>query len=174
MQNTTTWVKLQLILKCNQFALKISLMKHQDDYSTSIQVKTTLTRAFLALSTGIEGWWGATDRPANQLGAQFRVSWGEPWYQFKIVEYEDLKRISWECTDANQIIAGLEGVQKEWVGTQMQWAIRELDKGTVEISLVHKGLVPAFICYDFCSMTWDSFVQEKLKAYLEELTTGAK
>ncbi|MBX2871576.1 MAG: hypothetical protein KTR30_05735 [Saprospiraceae bacterium] len=146
-------------------------MKVQEDYSTSIQVKTTAGQAFKALSTEIDAWWGTSNRPADQLGIDFTVAWGEPWYQFKVVEYVEPNRITWACTDANQIIAGLEGVQKEWVGTQMQWTIREMPQGMVEITLLHQGLVPAFICYDFCSATWDSFVQEKLSSYLasEEL-----
>lgn len=142
-------------------------MTNQKDYSTSILVRATAKQAFEALSLGIKSWWGSTDPLAVHLGTEFRVSWGAPWYQFKIIAFEEPSRISWACIDANQIIAGLEGVQKEWVGTELHWAIEEMPADRVKVSLLHQGLVPAFICYDFCSTTWDSFVQDRLKTYLE-------
>lgn len=142
-------------------------MTSQKDYSTSIQVRATPKQAFEALSVGIRSWWGSTDPLAVQLGTTFKVSWGEPWYQFKIINFEEPTRISWACIDANQIIAGLEGVQKEWVGTELHWTIEEMPGGMVKVTLLHLGLVPSFICYDFCSTTWDKFVQDRLKNYLE-------
>ena len=75
--------------------------------------------------------------------------------------------LSWKCIDANQIIEGLEGVQKEWVGTQLHWVIEEINSGACRVTFTHEGLVPDFICYDFCSAAWDHFFGERLKAYLE-------
>ncbi len=145
-------------------------MTNQKDYSTNILVRATAEQAFEALSIGIKSWWGSTEPPAVHQGTVFTVSWGEPWYRFKITAFEEPQRISWTCTDANQIIAGLEGVQKEWVGTQLHWTIEEMPAGMIKVSLLHQGLVPEFICFDFCSTTWDSFVQDRLKAYLQELS----
>ena len=61
------------------------------DYSTSIQVLATARQAFEALTIGIKNWWGSTDPLAVHLGTEFRVSWGEPWYQFKIIAFEEPK-----------------------------------------------------------------------------------
>lgn len=137
------------------------------NYSAQLRVKTSDVRAFEALSTKLGDWWGDQDQPVRRSGNVFTVSWGEPWYQFKVIEYVPLEKITWECIDANQIIGNLEGVQKEWVGTQLHWTINELDKDEIELQFKHVGLVPEFICYDTCSNAWDKFISINLKAYLE-------
>ncbi len=141
--------------------------KTGEDYGYSFTVICDAGKAFDALSKKIGDWWGEQNRPAEKLGDTFTVSWGEPWYRFKIIEYELRHKICWECIDANQIIDGLEGVQKEWVGTQLIWTIKELDRGRIKIIFTHRGLVPEFICYEFCSSTWDNFLGTRLKKYLE-------
>lgn len=136
-------------------------------YSTSLAVKSSAAKVLEALSTKIEDWWGDQDKPAQQLGDIFTISWGEPWYQFKVVEYIPNKKVVWECIDSNQIIGDLEGVQKEWVGTQLKWTINTVNENEIELHFKHEGLVPEFICYDVCSNTWDSFIAVNLKEYLE-------
>lgn len=138
------------------------------DYRQLISIKTSKKLAFTALTKGIDHWWGEVDHPAGAVGDVFTVSWGEPWYKFKIVEYEPFSKITWECVDANQIIEGLEGVEKEWVGTKLIWQIENTGDDMVQISVEHNGLVPEFICFNFCSSTWDHFINESLKNYLEK------
>lgn len=137
-------------------------------YSTKLRAKTSETIAFEALSSKIGDWWGDQDRAVQHLGDVFKMSWGEPWYQFKVVEYVLGKKITWECIDSKQIIGDLDGVEKEWVGTQLKWTINKLNDGEIEIQFRHEGLVPDFICYDFCSNTWDRFIEFNLKKYLEK------
>jgi len=139
----------------------------EKSYSTELRVKTSEEDAFEALSTKIGDWWGDQDKTAQQLGDVFTMSWGEPWYKFKIVEYVPNKKITWECIDSKQIIGDLDGVEKEWVGTQLQWTINKLNEGEIELQFRHEGLVPEFICYDFCSNTWNRFIEFNLKKYLE-------
>lgn len=122
---------------------------------------------FEALSTKIGAWWGDQDHPARQVGDVFTMSWGEPWYKFKVVESVPNQTMVWECIDANQIIGDLDGVEKEWVGTLLRWRINKMNDNQVELSFQHEGLVPEFICYDFCSNTWDRFIDFNLKKYLE-------
>ncbi len=136
-------------------------------YSTRLIVRCSEKNAFEALSTKIGDWWGDQDKSAKQLGDVFTISWGEPWYQFRVVEYVPNKKIIWECIDSKQIIGDLDGVEKEWVGTQLQWTISESNKSEIELEFKHEGLVPEFICYDFCSNTWDRFIAFNLKKHLE-------
>ncbi len=138
-------------------------------YSTKITVRSSEERAFEALSTHIGEWWGDQDKPAKHLGDVFTMSWGEPWYKFKVVAYVPNQEIIWKCIDAKQIIGELEGVEKEWVGTQLQWKIHKLNDQEVELQFKHEGLVHEFICYDFCSNTWDRFIDFSLKKYLEQV-----
>ena len=145
------------------------LRELREDYSVFVNLATTPAKAFAALTKDIDKWWGKTDQAALETGDIFTVSWGEPWYQFQLIEVIPKEKLVWECIDANQIIGDLEGVQKEWVGTKILWTISVAGDGEVRIDLMHKGLVPAFICYDVCSRTWGSYVTEHLKNYLEKL-----
>jgi len=142
-------------------------MNSNKSYTTGLKIKCNEKVAFEALTTKIGDWWGDQDKPADQVGDVFTMSWGEPWYQFKIVEYIPNKKVVWECIDSKQIIGDLEGVEKEWVGTQLHWTINHLNEKEIELIFKHEGLVPDFICYDFCSNTWDRFITFNLKKYLE-------
>lgn len=139
----------------------------QMSYGTKITVKSNSNAVFNALTTTISEWWGDQDKPVSKVGDVFTVSWAEPWYQFKIVEYIPNERVVWECTDAHQIIGELQGVEKEWVGTRLEWTIKTISENETELSFTHMGLVPEFICYDFCANTWDRFITYNLKKYLE-------
>ncbi len=138
-----------------------------NSYSTELLIKCSIEKAFAALSSNIGDWWGDQDKPVQNPEDVFTMSWGEPWYQFRVVAYEPNHKITWECIDAKQIIGDLEGVEKEWVGTQLQWTLKESRKQETELQFIHQGLVPEFICYDFCSNTWDRFIAFNLKKYLE-------
>lgn len=140
---------------------------NERDYSNTIKVNSTAKATFNAVNKELSNWWGTMDKPVQGKGDVFTVSWGEPWYQFKVFEYVPDKKISWECIDSKQIIAHLDGVEKEWVGTKIHWSIRSVNPKQVEVSFVHEGLIPDFICYDFCSSTWDHFIADRLKKYLE-------
>ncbi|WP_152538628.1 hypothetical protein [Aquimarina macrocephali] len=125
----------------------------------------------MALTKGISKWWGNTSNPVQSKGDIFTVSWGEPWYQFKVIEFDSFNSITWECIDANQIIPGLKGVKKEWVGTKLEWIISPVNNGKVEVSLIHHGLTSEITCYEFCSAAWDGFVTNSMKNYLEGLNS---
>ena len=57
-------------------------------------------------------WWGKQSAIPAAVLDEFKVQWGEPWYEFRVVEFEANRKMVWECIDASQIIKGLEGVQK--------------------------------------------------------------
>lgn len=141
-----------------------------NSYSNQTRVQSSTIEAFKALTLHLGDWWGHQDHPASRRGDVFKVSWGEPWYQFKVIAYEPYKKIVWECIDANQIIGNLDGVQKEWVGTRLYWSIEKVNQDEVNLSLLHEGLVPDFICYDVCSRAWNRFITESLKEYLNKVT----
>jgi hypothetical protein len=138
------------------------------NYQKSIHIKSSKPIIFRSLSHELADWWGNMDNPINIVGDIFKVSWGEPWYQFKVITYKPYEELSWECIDSNQIIGDLEGVEKEWVGTKLHWKIKQIDTETNELTFVHEGLIPDFICYDVCSNAWSDFIGTSLKEYLEK------
>ncbi|MGH1366346.1 MAG: hypothetical protein ACRBF0_22490 [Calditrichia bacterium] len=145
-----------------------TLESKQLGYKTSVIIKANQRSVFEGLTKHIDSWWGKTDRPVSGLSDEFTVSWGEPWYRFKVIDFKPDEKISWECIDSRQIISGLQGVEKEWVGTKQHWDVKRMDAETVEVSFYHEGLVPDFICYDVCSRTWGSYIATHLKSFLEK------
>ncbi len=136
-------------------------------YTTSIEINRPASAVFRAISKQLEDWWGNQDHQITEAGIVFKVSWAEPWYQFKVIKYQENKEMIWECVDANQIIEGLEGVQKEWVGTKIHWRLKEISSEHTQLHFEHEGLIPEFICFDVCSRAWSDFLHQHLIAYLE-------
>jgi len=146
--------------------------KHKEpskDYKKTVLILSNRKDVFKSLTEELSNWWGNMDNIVQKKGDIFTVSWGEPWYKFKVVEFNPFSIITWECIDCNQIIGDLKGVEKEWVGTKLQWEIKTIKDKEVEVSLIHQGLIPEFTCYKVCSSAWDSFIGNSLKKYLEEM-----
>ena len=70
--------------------------------------------------------------------------------------------------DANQKIEGLENVEKEWVGTKIHWNLERVGREKTLLKFQHEGLVPEFICFNFCCKSWDHFLRQILVNYLEQ------
>jgi len=144
-----------------------TIQSNKPGYKTSVVIKAEKRSVFDALTKNIDAWWGKTDNPLSRLNDEFTVSWGEPWYRFRVIDFHPAEKISWECIDSRQIIGDLQGVEKEWVGTRLYWEIQQQDSNEVEVTLFHEGLIPEFICYDVCSTTWDHYLSAELKSFLE-------
>lgn len=136
-------------------------------YQTAVIIKSDSELIFKALTKDLSAWWGNMDKKVKKEGDIFTISWGEPWYKFKVIKYKPNKEIIWQCIDANQIIGNLKGVQKEWVGTQLEWKIEPAENSISKVTFLHQGLVPEFICYNVCSSAWDRFIGDALKKYVE-------
>lgn len=137
-------------------------------YTTALEINRSNQAVFAAISKELGAWWGHQDNLANQIRASFKVSWGEPWYQFRVINYVEHLAMTWECIDANQIIKGLDDVQKEWVGTKVHWKLEPLESKKTRLIFKHEGLVPDFICFQVCSTAWSDFLHQHLVAYLKK------
>jgi hypothetical protein len=83
----------------------------------------------------------------------------------KVTELVPGKRIVWHVTEAKIGFVKDEG---EWKGTDIVFEIaRKGDK--TELRFTHRGLVPAYECYDSCSNAWGMLVGGNLRRLI---TTG--
>ena len=137
-----------------------------NNYKTSIEINSPSEILFEGISKKLRDWWGNQDILIDKKGVEFIVSWGEPWYKFEVVKYLKNHEMIWKCIDANQKIDGLTGVEKEWVGTEIHWIVKRLDKNRSLLEFEHKGLVPELICFNFCSDSWSHFLEDSLVKYL--------
>ncbi len=136
------------------------------NYKTSLTIDGPVEAVFLAISQKLGDWWGEQDSIIDRDKIDFKVSWGEPWYRFKVISFHPDEEMSWECIDANQKIPGLEGVEKEWVGTRIHWKLTATGPRQTRLEFEHEGLVPEFICFNFCSQSWEHFLGKSLKNYI--------
>ncbi|MTI31342.1 hypothetical protein [Xanthovirga aplysinae] len=138
------------------------------NYTQFITVTATKKDVFFALTQKVEKWWGTVDKTVDQIGDVFKVSFGEAFWTFRVIRLKKFDQISWECIESHQVHKGLDGMEKEWLGTTLHWEIKEKDENLVELSFRHEGLVPSFICYEVCSSAWDFFITQSLKSFLEK------
>ena len=134
-------------------------------YQTSIEIDCPGAKVFYAISRDINAWWGKQDQAINEVGITFTVSWGVPWYKFEVEEFIPNEGMIWKCIDANQVIEGLDNVQKEWVGTRVIWRLEQIAPSKTLLRFTHEGIVPEFICFDFCTKTWEHFLHRSLIEY---------
>jgi len=137
------------------------------NYIQTVAISTAKEDAFYALTRQVEKCWGTVDKPTNQMGDIFKVSFGEAFWTFKVIKLQEFDVVSWECIESNQVHNGLEGIEEEWLGTKLHWKIHQKDDRSIGLSFEHEGLVPDFVCYDICSTAWDFFITDSLKNYLE-------
>lgn len=136
------------------------------NYSKSIQIKTTRQNAFSAIANGIDKWWGKIDNTTSKVNDEFSILFGQTEWRFKIIDYSEYERITWECIKANHVHKGLTDIKEEWLGTKLYWKFKRVN-GLTEILFVHSGLNQNLNCYGVCESAWSFFIPKSLKNYLE-------
>ncbi len=141
-------------------------MNKPKNYKNTLEINTSADLLFEAICLNLDDWWGHQDKPILKDGDVFKVSWGEPWYQFEVIRFIKDKELIWKCIDANQKIKGLSGVEKEWVNTEIHWKIEDVSNNKCLLDFSHIGLVPDLLCFNHCSNAWTHFLKDSLIAYL--------
>ncbi len=136
------------------------------DFSTTIVVDQTSEEAFRAI-TNVRGWW------SEEIEGNTEKTHDEFWYH-----YEDVHRSHMKLTevipDKKVVWQVVENYFKftedkaEWTGTQIIFDISETGSKT-EVRFTHKGLVPAYECYEICRGAWTHYIENSLYALI---TTG--
>lgn len=136
------------------------------DYKQTVQIRSNPGQLFRALTEGIPAWWSTSEGPSQNVGNEFKVSFGpESYWVFQIIKSIPDERVIWKCIESHQD-HNLKGLDEEWLNTELDWTISEQGDG-VMLDFHHKGLTRSGVCYDVCSKAWDFYVLESLKQYLE-------
>jgi hypothetical protein len=56
--------------------------------------------------------------------------------------------------------------KSEWKGTSLVFEV-STKGGKTQVHFTHRGLVPAYECFDMCSNAWDGLINDRLKALIE-------
>ncbi len=136
-------------------------------FTLKVSIKGNTKQVFEAISHNVQDWWGNTDYPVSSIGDEFTTSFGSTFWKFKISEFEPNSKIVWNCIDAKHIHTGYDGIEKEWIGTSVEWKKEESIQGKTLLYFTHNGLVPELNCYEICFPAWERFVTQSLKSFVE-------
>lgn len=136
-------------------------------FTTKVLIKGSKEDVFKAISQHVQKWWGNTDSPVSKIGDEFTTSFDKTYWKFKISKYLPFSKIVWNCIDAKHIHSGYNGIEKEWIGTSVNWLLEEKGKEETLLHFTHNGLVPELNCYEICFPAWERFVIQSLKNFVE-------
>ncbi|MDN3694043.1 SRPBCC domain-containing protein [Chryseobacterium tructae] len=137
-----------------------------DNYTNTIEVKTTADKSYDALAYQIPLWWTEMfEGSSEQVGDVFTIRFGADIYKtMKVNESMPNSKIIWYVEDSLIALPELKN-QTEWIGTTIVWKI-EQSAENAHIKVTHLGLRPDIECYDICSNGWVQFLGS-LKLFLE-------
>jgi hypothetical protein len=136
-------------------------------YTCEINVSSTPSTAYQALTTGFDKWWTTDCSPISKAGDKITFRFGPTYWVMCVTDLVPDEFIELECIEAHHVHEGLpSSILNEWEGTKLKWKILVQEVG-IKIVLVHEGLMPSLDCYEVCRQGWDYFCVSSLKQYLE-------
>lgn len=136
-------------------------------YSQKVLINGTPEQIFDAIANHVQAWWGNTDNGVAAIGDEFTTSFDQTYWKFRITQFEPNAKIVWHCTDARHIHKGYDDIEKEWVGTSVEWNIEESNGQQTALNFAHNGLTSDLNCYKICTPAWEMFVTKSLKSFVE-------
>ncbi|MEI3802829.1 MULTISPECIES: SRPBCC family protein [unclassified Chitinophaga] len=136
------------------------------DFNTILLADQTPAEVFNAINN-VRGWWSE-----NIEGGTTRLN-DEFTYQFKDVHKCTMKLIE-VIPDKKAVWLVLDNYfnftedKTEWTGTKIEFEISEKENKT-QLHFTHRGLVPAYECYNICFDAWTHYINDSLRNLI---TTG--
>jgi hypothetical protein len=136
------------------------------DFTTTILVDQTPKEAFDAINN-VRGWWSEEiEGNTATLNDEFTYHYEDVHScKMKLIEVVPGKKVVWHVL--NNYFKFTKD-KTEWTGTKIIFDISEKD-GKTQIVFTHKGLVPAYECFEICRDAWTNYIQNSLRNLI---TTG--
>jgi hypothetical protein len=136
------------------------------DFTTTILVDQTPKEAFDAINN-VRGWWSEEiEGNTATLNDEFTYHYEDVLScKMKLIEVVPGKKVVWHVL--NNYFKFTKD-KTEWTGTKIIFDISEKD-GKTQIVFTHKGLVPAYECFEICRDAWTNYIQNSLRNLI---TTG--
>jgi hypothetical protein len=133
------------------------------DFTTSISVDRTPKEAFNAINN-VRGWWSENiEGGTDQLNDEFIYRYTDIHQcTMKLVEFIPDKKVVWLVLD-NYFKFTQD--KTEWIGTKIEFEIDEKENKT-QVHFTHRGLVPAYECYDICFKAWSRYINNSLHSLI--------
>ncbi|WP_433525782.1 SRPBCC family protein [Nocardia pseudovaccinii] len=123
-----------------------------------VAIKAPTAEVYTALTTveGLAGWWANnTQGKGNDVGGVLQFRFDAGGFDMEVLELDPGKRVRWE------VVEGPE----EWVGTQVDWKLDQVDDYTV-VLFEHEGWKEPVEFMHHCSTKWAVFLLS-LKSLVE-------
>ena len=135
-------------------------------FTSAFLVDQSPEEAFAAINNVRDWWSGQIEGPTDELDAEFTYRYEDVHYsKQRITEFVPNKRVVWRVLDAS---LNFTEDPNEWTGTEVTFEVSQPGEQT-EVTFTHRGLVPAFECYDKCSSAWSFYINNSLRRLI---TTG--
>ncbi|MEV4886905.1 SRPBCC domain-containing protein [Chitinophaga ginsengisegetis] len=136
------------------------------DFNTILLVDQTPAEVFNAINN-VRGWWsenieGGTTRLNDEFTYQFK---DVHKCTMKLIEVIPDKKVVWLVLDN---YFNFTEDKTEWTGTKIEFEISEKENKT-QLHFTHRGLVPAYECYNICFDAWTHYINNSLRNLI---TTG--
>lgn len=138
----------------------------EQHFHISFLVDQTPHEVFAAIQN-VRGWWSeGLEGNSEHLNDEFVYRHkGFHYSKHRLTEVVEDKRIVWLTLDSKLTFVDM---QDEWNGTEMIFEISKQNEQT-KVDITHRGLVPAFACFENCSKGWTYYLESSL---LPLITTG--
>jgi hypothetical protein len=134
------------------------------DYTATITVDKSPEVALKAIQN-LRGWWskdieGDTVNVGDECTHQYK---DVHRCTLKLIERVPNSKVVWRVLDN---YFSFTKDKSEWKGTSLVFEVsKESDK--TKVHFTHRGLVPAYECFDMCSSAWDSLINVSLQKLIE-------
>jgi hypothetical protein len=109
----------------------------------------------------VRGWWSQEiEGPTDRRGAEFDYHYRDVHRcSFRITEFVPGRKAVWHVV-SNEF--NFTKDRTEWVGTDVVFELTPRGSGT-ELVFTHRGLVPAYECFEICRDAWGGYLGGSLK-----------
>lgn len=140
------------------------LTKESQDFSATIIVNRSAAEAYNAIKN-FRGWWSEEiEGNTDELNEIF-------FYHYKDIHLCKIRLIEM-IPDKKLVYQVIENEfnfiedKSEWVDTKLIFDITAEGSKT-KITFTHKGLVPAYECYQVCNDAWTGYITNSLRNFIE-------
>lgn len=136
----------------------------QQDFVTIIEIEATPQQVFDAVNN-VRGWWSENiEGETGTLDSEFLYHYQDVHRcKMKITEMVPGKKVVWRVLDND---FKFTRDKSEWKDTEVIFEITGKE-GKAQLKFTHRGLVPAYECYQLCHDAWTHYIQDSLKSLIQ-------
>ncbi len=140
-----------------------------ENYKCQLSIDAPIQEVYAALThqEKLKGWWTTRCEIHTQAGEESTFHFDKTSFVMKNEKLITNQEVLWKCVSHEFETEDPDTKTDEWIGTEIEFKIKENDKKWTDLSFEHKGMTPALECYKNCVSSWDHFLKTSLKHFVE-------